>query len=90
MWPAVTFYLRWVKTALWHSPGAIDLWAGIAGAVLGIIDHYVPARGLMTAFGWQVPIWAAGIVLIARFVAAPYWMAKKDGVLGTPRKRDVG
>lgn len=77
------FYLRWVKTALWHSPGAIDLWAGLAGALLGIVDHYVPQQGLMTAFGWQVPIWAVGIVLIIRFLAAPYWMAKEDGALGT-------
>jgi hypothetical protein len=52
------YYWRWLKAAFTQSIGPIDLWTGLAGAALGIVDHYVPAAQLMTAYAWQIPIWA--------------------------------
>jgi hypothetical protein len=85
----VTFYLRWLKTAFRHSLGAVDLWSGIAGALLGIVDHFMPERGLATHLAWQLPLWVLGAVAIARFLAAPYWMAMENGALLSTPERDV-
>jgi hypothetical protein len=72
------YYSRWVKTAFTHSFGLIDLWTGIAGAVVGILDHYWPQAQLMTSYGWQIPLWALGMVVAARLLLAPSWMAEED------------
>jgi hypothetical protein len=62
------YYWRWLKSAFTHSLGPIDPWTGITGAVLAVVDHYLPALQLMSSLGWQVAIWAL----------APYWMAEED------------
>jgi len=72
------YYLRWLKSAFTHSLGPIDLWTGIAGAVLAVVDHYLPALQLMSSLGWQVAIWALAAVMLVRLVLAPYWMAEED------------
>jgi hypothetical protein len=75
---AGSYYWRWLRTAFRHSLGPIDLWAGIAAAVLTIIDHYIPERQLMTALAWQIPIWALASIMLVRLLVAPYWMNQED------------
>ena len=70
------FYGRWLKTAFTHSLVAIDLWAGVAGALLAVVDHFLPDRQLVTALTWQIPIWALAAVVLARLLLAPFWMAQ--------------
>jgi hypothetical protein len=72
------FYWRWLKTALRHSIGPIDLWTGLVAAILGLLDHYLPQAGLMTSYGWQVPIWVLAAVILVRLLLAPYWMWQED------------
>jgi hypothetical protein len=73
-----SYYRRWLATAFLHSIGPIDLWAGLAGAGLAAVDHFMPERQLVSALAWQAPLWAALAVVIFRIIAAPFWMAKED------------
>lgn len=70
------YYLRWIKISLTHSLGPIDLWAGLAGVGLAIVDHFIPEKQL-TALAWQLPVWTAASVIVVRLLAAPYWMDKE-------------
>lgn len=75
-----------------HSLEAIDLWTGIATAVLGVIDHSWPANQLMTAYAWQIPIWTLAAVILRRLLLAPYWMAQEDAAAiadATERRKAV-
>jgi uncharacterized membrane protein len=72
------YFWRWLKTAFTHSLGPIDLWTGMAVAALGILDHYWPQAQIMTAYGWQIPIWVLAAVMLVRLLCAPYWMAQED------------
>src|ERR1700704_4091338 len=74
------YYWRWLKTAFRHSLGPIDLWAGLAGAALAVADHFLPEKQLITALAWQIPLWALGLIIIARLLLAPFWMAKEDAI----------
>src|SRR6476646_1117919 len=74
----LAFYWRWLKTAFRHSLGAIDLWTGLAGSVLGLIDHFWPDMRLMTAYGWQIPVWGLVSIMMMRLLLAPYWMWQED------------
>ena len=82
------FYWRWLKTAIWHGFGPADLWSGLAGALVGIIDHYWPDLQLLTHYGWQIPIWAFASVVLVRLIAAPYWMWLDDQKI-SPSKVDI-
>jgi hypothetical protein len=75
---ARSYYRRWAATAFLHSIGPIDLWAGLGGAGLAAIDHFMPERQLVNTLAWQAPLWAALAVVLFRIVAAPFWMAKED------------
>ena len=70
------YYWRWVKTAFTHSVGVVDLWTGLLTALAGVIDHYWPQGQIMTAYGWQIAVWALAAVMFLRLLMAPYWMAK--------------
>jgi hypothetical protein len=72
------YYFRLFKSAFTKSIGPIDLWMGLAGAILGIADHYWPAGQLMTALAWQIPVWTLATVIAVRLCLAPYWLAKED------------
>jgi hypothetical protein len=72
------YFRRILKTAFTQSIGPIDIWTGIAGAALGIVDHFWPERHLMTSLAWQLPLWALGAVLLVRLFLAPFRIAKED------------
>ena len=78
MLSAKTFYWRWIKTAVWRAPDPIDLWTGVATALLGFADHGLPWLQLMTTYAWQILLWVGVAILIARLILAPYLMAKED------------
>lgn len=75
---AVSYYRKLLYTALKHTIGPIDLLAGVAGAILGIADHYLPERQIMVSLGWQIPIWSFVLIVVVRLIAAPYWMAQEE------------
>lgn len=75
MW---AYYRELLKRAFTQSIGPIDLWTGLAGAVLAFIDHYLPHVQLMSTLGWQIALWTCVAVILARLALAPYWMAKED------------
>lgn len=50
----------------------------MAVAALGILDHLWPQAQIMTAYGWQIPIWVLAAVMLVRLLCAPYWMAQQD------------
>ena len=75
------YYRRWLHTAFCHSVGVVDLCSGLVGSALGVWDHYQPGAGIMTAYGWQVPILALAAVMAVRLLLAPYWMWRE----GQPR-----
>jgi hypothetical protein len=84
---ATSFYWRWIKTAFTHSIGQSDLWGGIAGTILAVLDHFWPEKQLMSSLSWQIPIWALATVITLRLFCAPYWMAKEDeGLLKEAKK----
>ena len=83
---AISFYWRWVKTAFTHSIGQSDLWGGIAGTILAVVDHFWPEKQLMSSLSWQIPLWALGTVIALRLISAPYWMAKEDALSGRGTK----
>jgi hypothetical protein len=72
------FYRELVKRAFSQSIGPIDLWTGLAGAALGIVDHYWPAGQIMSAYAWQIPIYALAAVMVVRLILSPYWIAKEN------------
>ena len=72
------YYWRWIKTAFTHSVGVFDLWVGLLTAIAGVIDHYWPQGQIMTAYAWQIPVWALAAVMFIRLLMAPYWMWQED------------
>lgn len=74
-----TYIRRWLRTAFWHAIGPIDLWSGVVGGVLTAVGHFFPAwQPAVTNLIWQVPLWVAGVIVVARLALAPFWMAKED------------
>lgn len=73
------FYWRWLKTAVRHSLGPIDLWTGIIASILAVAAHFLPGgEAVVFALAWQVPLWAFGLVIVVRLLLAPYWMWLDD------------
>lgn len=72
-----SYYRNWLRTAFTQSIGVFDLWTGLITALLGVLDHYAPDAQVMTAYAWQIPIWALAAVMAVRLLMAPYWMAKE-------------
>jgi len=72
------YYWRVLQAAFTHSLGAVDLWTGVAIAVLGLVDHLMPQPHLMTEYAWQIPVWAVAAVLGLRLLLAPFRLAKED------------
>jgi hypothetical protein len=69
------FYWKWLKTALSHSLGIADLCSSTAGAICGVLVHYVPeSQSLVTNLTWQIPLWTLGAIVVVRMLLAPYWM----------------
>ncbi len=69
-------YVRlWARTAFSHAIGPIDLWSGVGGALLTAIGHLFPRlEGTVNSLLWQVPLWAAGAIVVVRLCASPYWI----------------
>jgi len=89
---AVAFYRRWFVKTVWRAPGVADGYAGLAGTILGIAQHYRPELGPMTQeWVWQLPLWAFAAVLVVRFFTAPFQIWKEDrerlAALQTAEKR---
>jgi len=71
-----TYIWRWLGAAFSHALGVIDLWAGLGGAVVAGIAHFLPQEQAaeLNSLAWQVPLWALGVVMLVRIVLAPYWL----------------
>lgn len=73
------YYWRWLKTAFNRALGVVDLWSGVAGAVITLLAHLLPEwRDTLNGLVWQVPLWSLATVMLVRLFLAPYWMWLED------------
>lgn len=86
----LSYFWRWLKTAILRSLGPIDLWIGLTTACLVVVDHYWPAKQIMTAYAWQIPIFGLAAAMLVRLLLAPYWMAQEDAAKSDENRKETG
>jgi hypothetical protein len=73
------YFWRWIKTALWRAPSAVDFWSGTISAALGYAAHFSKwVAEFMNDLAYEIPLWVVAGIVLVRLVAAPFEIAKAD------------
>ena len=76
---AITFYWRWLKTAVTGAWGITSVVAGISGIALAVVvsNHWANETAisqLNAIGGWILPVTIFSSIFVARLLLTPYWL----------------